>query len=138
MTLLFRAHVRHSRHILHTCNRVFLRLISTPRQAYSESIKSGILAITLDRPKVKNAISTQLLHEFRNCITAAAKDRSYVTHPSVNLKFYVDRVCFTTRLRVLIVRSSERGSFCAGADLAERRTMSQEQVDAFLADLRAA
>lgn len=30
------------------------------------------------------------------------------------------------------------GSFCAGADLAERRTMSQIQVAKFLSDLRAA
>lgn len=42
------------------------------------------------------------------------------------------------RLRVLIVRSSERGAFCAGADLAERRTMSKEQVDTFLTDLGSA
>lgn len=39
---------------------------------------------------------------------------------------------------MLIVRSSERGSFCAGADLAERRTMSKEQVDTFLTDLGSA
>ena len=30
------------------------------------------------------------------------------------------------------------GSFCAGADLVERRTMSQIQVAKFLSDLRAA
>lgn len=40
--------------------------------------------------------------------------------------------------RVLIIRSTTVGSFCAGADLAERRTMSQLQVDKFLLDLRAA
>jgi methylglutaconyl-CoA hydratase len=36
------------------------------------------------------------------------------------------------------VRSTTQGSFCAGADLAERRTMSQPQVDKFLLDLRGA
>lgn len=41
-------------------------------------------------------------------------------------------------VRVLVIRSSEPGSFCAGADLAERRTMSQDEVDLFLTDLRAA
>ena len=41
-------------------------------------------------------------------------------------------------MRVVIVRSSTSGSFCAGADLAERRTMSQAQVDKFLVDLRSA
>jgi methylglutaconyl-CoA hydratase len=37
---------------------------------------------------------------------------------------------------VLIVNSTTPGSFCAGADLAERRTMSQLQVAKFLSDLR--
>ena len=40
--------------------------------------------------------------------------------------------------RVLIVRSSTPGSFCAGADLVERASMSKAQVDRFLADLRRA
>ena len=39
---------------------------------------------------------------------------------------------------MLILNSSTAGSFCAGADLAERRTMSQAQVSKFLADLRVA
>jgi len=39
---------------------------------------------------------------------------------------------------VLVIASSSPGSFCAGADLVERRTMTQAQVDKFLADLRAA
>ena len=43
----------------------------------------------------------------------------------------------TTSSRVLIIASSSPGSFCAGADLVERRTMTQPQVDKFLADLRA-
>lgn len=40
------------------------------------------------------------------------------------------------RLRVLIVCSSIPGSFCAGADLAERKTMAKAQVSDFLQDLR--
>lgn len=39
---------------------------------------------------------------------------------------------------MLIVRSSTVGSFCAGADLVERATMSKAQVDKFLIDLRRA
>jgi methylglutaconyl-CoA hydratase len=39
-------------------------------------------------------------------------------------------------VRVLILRSTTVGAFCAGADLVERRTMSQTQVAKFLADLR--
>ena len=37
---------------------------------------------------------------------------------------------------MLIISSSTPGSFCAGADLAERRTMSKTQVAKFLLDLR--
>ena len=40
-------------------------------------------------------------------------------------------------VNVLIVKSTTPGSFCAGADLTERRTMSKLQVDKFLSDLRA-
>lgn len=45
---------------------------------------------------------------------------------------------FDSSVRVLILNSSTPGSFCAGADLAERRTMSKGQVSKFLTDLRAA
>lgn len=41
-------------------------------------------------------------------------------------------------VNVLIVKSTTLGSFCAGADLAERRTMSKLQVTKFLSGLRAA
>jgi hypothetical protein len=47
-------------------------------------------------------------------------------------------VRFDDSVRVLILDSSTAGSFCAGADLAERRTMSKGQVSKFLADLRTA
>jgi hypothetical protein len=47
-------------------------------------------------------------------------------------------ITLTSSVRVLILRSSTPGSFCAGADLAERRTMSQAQVSKFLSDLRGA
>ncbi len=39
---------------------------------------------------------------------------------------------------MLIVRSSTIGSFCAGADLVERATMSKAQVDKFRIDPRRA
>lgn len=47
-------------------------------------------------------------------------------------------MCNLHRARVLILRSSTPSSFCAGADLAERRTMTQPQVSRFLLDLRQA
>ena len=39
-------------------------------------------------------------------------------------------------VRVLVLHSTTLGSFCAGADLIERRGMSQMQVNKFLSDLR--
>ena len=39
-------------------------------------------------------------------------------------------------IRVLILKSTTVGSFCAGADLAERRNMNQAQVNKFLTELR--
>lgn len=39
-------------------------------------------------------------------------------------------------IRTLIVRSTSANAFCAGADLAERRSMSPMDVNKFLADLR--
>ena len=45
---------------------------------------------------------------------------------------------FDDSVRVLILNSSAPGSFCAGADLVERRDMTKGQVSKFLADLRAA
>lgn len=76
----------------------------------------GVSFLSFNRPKAKNAISLRLLKEFRECL---------------------DTVHFDKTVRVLIIRSTTPNSFCAGADLAERRTMSQLQVDKFLADLRA-
>jgi enoyl-CoA hydratase/carnithine racemase len=46
------------------------------------------------------------------------------------------KTIYNHSVRVLILRSTSIGSFCAGADLFERRTMSQAQVAKFLDDLR--
>ncbi|KJA29884.1 hypothetical protein HYPSUDRAFT_126211 [Hypholoma sublateritium FD-334 SS-4] len=86
-------------------------------QAYLEPLAShpGITCLSLNRPQSRNAISMTLLQQLRESLEIAHYDKS---------------------VRVLILRSSTVGSFCAGADLAERRTMSQLQVARFLADLR--
>ncbi|KAG8931286.1 hypothetical protein FRC02_002960 [Tulasnella sp. 418] len=102
--------------------RIHLRLNHTVAQrpdAYLEVVQGskGIAALTLNRPAAKNAISTRLLKDFRHSLEKAAFDNS---------------------INVLIVRSSEPGSFCAGADLIERRSMTKPQVNQFLAELRAA
>ncbi|KAK0468125.1 enoyl-CoA hydratase [Desarmillaria tabescens] len=88
-------------------------------QAFLEPIPShpGVTCLSLNRPQSKNAISMRMLQEMRESLETVHFDKS---------------------VRVLIVRSTTVGSFCAGADLAERRTMSQDQVSKFLVDLRAA
>jgi hypothetical protein len=111
-------------------------------EAFLRSLPShpGITALTLNRPQAKNAISLQLLKVsciltifFTHIMTATTRP----TQPQ-QLIDCLDTVRFDDSVRVLILNSSTPGSFCAGADLVERRTMSKGQVSKFLADLRAA
>jgi len=78
---------------------------------------TGVSGLMLNRPQAKNAISVRLLDEFTKCL---------------------DEARFDSSLRVLILASFTPGSFCAGADIVERRTMSELQVSKFLLNLRSA
>ncbi|KAJ3374578.1 hypothetical protein GGF31_007356 [Allomyces arbusculus] len=92
----------------------------TAREAYIEKLAgadAGITILSLNRPKAKNALSRQLLAEFRECL---------------------DAVRFDADTRVLVVRSLVDRVFCAGADLKERATMNPTEVAAFVSSLRAA
>ncbi|BGO97315.1 methylglutaconyl-CoA hydratase [Rhodotorula toruloides] len=75
----------------------------------------GLSFIQLDRPKAKNALSVQLIRELRELF---------------------EEVRFDGWTRAVILRSAVPGSFCAGADLKERATMSQLDVARFLYNLR--
>ncbi|KAA1466747.1 ClpP/crotonase [Dentipellis sp. KUC8613] len=77
----------------------------------------GVSLLALNRPQSKNAISLRLLKELTECLDEAA---------------------FDNNLRVLVLSSTSPGSFCAGADLIERKSMTKAQVDKFLVDLRSA
>ena len=66
-----------------------------------------IKVIKLNRPEAKNAISRQLLDEFRAEIS--------------NLD------CSPKQTRALIVASAVPNVFCAGADLKERKTFTLEE-----------
>ncbi|KAE9410121.1 ClpP/crotonase [Gymnopus androsaceus JB14] len=94
-------------------------MVADSRQAFLEPLEGhpGITCLSFNRPQSKNAISTTLLKELLQSLDTAQFDRS---------------------IRVLILRSTTVGSFCAGADLIERRSMSQAQVTKFLSDLRVA
>ncbi|KAF8640075.1 hypothetical protein AX17_001316 [Amanita inopinata Kibby_2008] len=97
---------------------ILRRFLSAPsRQAFLQPLEAhpGITCLSLNRPQSKNAISTTLLQQLRESLETVHYDKS---------------------TRVLILRSTTLGSFCAGADLVERRTMSQAQVDKFLSELR--
>lgn len=101
--------------------RTYSSISSSTAQAFLEPLSDGdansqgISILTLNRPEAKNAIGTQLLTELEECIEKVHFDRS---------------------IRVLIVRSIVPNTFCAGADLKERKSMSVIQVDRFLSSLR--
>ncbi|KAJ7721167.1 ClpP/crotonase-like domain-containing protein [Mycena maculata] len=99
--------------------RITIRARAFSKQAFLEPLSThpGITCLSLNRPEAKNAISLTLLKELRESLETVHSDAS---------------------VRALILRSTTRGSFCAGADLVERRTMSDAQVAAFLTSLRGA
>ncbi|KAG8920300.1 hypothetical protein FRC01_000835 [Tulasnella sp. 417] len=101
-------------------------------EAYLEPVggEKGIAAITLNRPGAKNAISVKLLKVGLAVVPLMLKVRE--------LRDALDKAAYDPSVNVLIIRSSEPGSFCAGADLVERRTMTKPEVNKFLADLRSA
>ncbi|KAI9507024.1 enoyl-CoA hydratase [Russula earlei] len=120
MSLLKALHtslVRAVKHSTPTIRR-FISAVNT-HEAFLQSLPShpGVTTLSLNRPHAKNAISLQLLKQLTDCL---------------------DAVRFDDSVRVLVLNSSTPGSFCSGADLAERRGMSKGQVSKFLADLRTA
>ena len=77
-------------------------------------VSEGIATITLNRPESMNAFSVALLEDLR----AALKDVE--ADPAV---------------RTVIITGAGQKAFSAGADLKERRDMTPEQVNAFLATI---
>ena len=73
------------------------------------------MLVTLAKPDTRNALSRQLLLEFNDALENARKDKA----------------------RVVIINSSVPKVFCAGADLKERKTMTQDEVGEFVRSLRA-
>ncbi|KAJ1987367.1 hypothetical protein EDC05_005867 [Coemansia umbellata] len=77
----------------------------------------GILTLELNRPKAKNALSRSLVAEFRKVLSEIRNDHD---------------------VRVVVIRSTVPGVFCAGADLKERATMSPTEVEQFLYSMKTA
>ncbi|KAF7637921.1 hypothetical protein Mgra_00002624 [Meloidogyne graminicola] len=75
----------------------------------------GILLAKMNVPRTKNALSRALVNQFRET---------------------VDRLRYDSDVRVLIIQSSVPGAFCSGADLKERRQMTEIEVFQFVDFLR--
>ncbi|KAG8714198.1 hypothetical protein FRC09_017892 [Ceratobasidium sp. 395] len=88
----------------------------TPKTCYLEQADKveGVYALVLNRPRARNALSIQLVDELSEALDKVSSDR---------------------RIQVLIIRSSSNTAFCAGADLIERRSMTEAQVETFLVKL---
>lgn len=76
----------------------------------------GVTVFGFNRPAAKNAISKNLLKEFEEAIGDARHDRN---------------------VRVVLLCSTVKGVFCAGADLKERAKMKPEEVGPFVTKARA-
>eukprot|EP01113_Clastostelium_recurvatum_P040256 TRINITY_DN6245_c0_g1_i1.p1 TRINITY_DN6245_c0_g1~~TRINITY_DN6245_c0_g1_i1.p1 ORF type:complete len:302 (-),score=67.16 TRINITY_DN6245_c0_g1_i1:38-943(-) len=75
----------------------------------------GIVVLSLNRPRVKNALGKQLMASFKDTLSSLRFDKSS---------------------RVIILRSIVDGAFCSGADLKERVEMQPKEVASFVHLLR--
>lgn len=89
--------------------------LAVPTVPNDASVDQHISVLTLNRPASKNAISRALLNQLDEHVSSLRASKSS---------------------RVVLLRSSVPGTFCAGADLKERKGMSPAEVDAFLLQLR--
>jgi methylglutaconyl-CoA hydratase len=80
-----------------------------------ESLPNGVARITLAREQAKNALSRELVSELNEALDTIAADGS---------------------VRSAIIQSSVAGTFCAGADLRERKAMTEDEIAAFVRLLR--
>ncbi len=77
--------------------------------------EESVAIVTINRPEVFNCLNLETLQTLRTTVAELAFDRE---------------------VRVVIVTGAGEKAFCAGADLKERRTMSDEQVRLFIQTIR--
>jgi methylglutaconyl-CoA hydratase len=112
-------------------NRQWLKAAVCQQRSYASSLGAAlkissipaphagtITVLSLDRPKARNAISTQLLSELNGVVEGLHKEGGQGS------------------TRALILSSECDNAFCAGADLKERLGMSSEEYDIVLVFLR--
>ncbi|MCJ7684729.1 MAG: enoyl-CoA hydratase-related protein [Desulfobacteraceae bacterium] len=85
-----------------------------------EKTENGILIITLNRPEAMNCLNFEMIETLQQVIEEADFDMA---------------------IRVIIITGAappegKKASFCAGADLIERRTLSEDQVRRFISTAR--
>ncbi len=85
------------------------------QQVILEERKDQVVILTLNRPEVMNSINFALLR-------------------SLNEK--IEALRFDPQVRVIIITGAGEKAFCAGADLKERATLSEEQVKEFIFTIR--
>ncbi|XP_059657617.1 probable enoyl-CoA hydratase 2, mitochondrial [Cornus florida] len=76
---------------------------------------SGIIEVNLDRPEAKNAIGKDMLRGLQHSFADISRDHC---------------------ANILMITSLVPRTFCAGADLKERKTMSPSEVQSFVNSLR--
>lgn len=92
---------------------------STVHRRDLEAAHIGTIAIIeLDRPKAKNALSTELVQDLLSQVNTIYQDAK------------------THRVRALVIASTSSDVFCAGADLKERQAMNPTQIRRYLRLLR--
>jgi enoyl-CoA hydratase/carnithine racemase len=77
--------------------------------------KDQAVILTLNRPKVMNCLNFDLLY--------AVRDK-------------IDELQYRTDIRTVIITGAGEKSFCAGADLKERATLTQDEVKKFIITIR--
>jgi len=82
---------------------------------YLDGDNAGVVVFGLNRPEAKNSFSKRLVGQLCDA---------------------VDAVRFDVNARVIVLRSTTPGIFCAGADLKERAKMQPQEVGPFVSKAR--
>ena len=77
--------------------------------------KNQAIIMTLNRPEVMNSFNFELLYAVRD---------------------QIETLYYRTDIRALIITGKDDKAFCAGADLKERATLSQDEVKKFILTIR--
>ncbi|KAG9230432.1 ClpP/crotonase-like domain-containing protein [Amylocarpus encephaloides] len=127
-----------------TIARPLLRYYSTPSETFIKvndipAPGSGrIRILSLSRPSARNAISTTLLQQLRENVQSIAEEYDDYGDEVPSKETYGGAAGPDVKgpTRAVIIASEVDSCFCAGADLKERKKMSENQVNHFLESLR--